>query len=374
MYDYVVVGAGLAGAVFAREMTDKGKKCLVIDRRNHIAGNVYSKNIENIQVHMYGAHIFHTNDINVWHFLNRFTEFNSFVNSPMANFNGEFFNLPFNMNTFNKLWNITSPDDAKAKIKAQIKDFYNTNDDTPNIPTNLEEQAISLIGVDVYEKLIKGYTEKQWGKPCTELPPSIIKRLPVRFTYDNNYFNAKYQGVPVNGYTKMVENILDGIEVRLNVDYLKEKSYFDDVAKHIFYTGAIDEFFTYELGALEYRSLRFENEILNVDNYQGVACVNYTDQKTPYTRIIEHKHFNFSEPQNDKTVITKEFPTSWEMGCEPYYSVNDEKNLELYNKYVAKSQDFDNVSFGGRLGKYMYFDMDRVVADTLDIVNEIADK
>lgn len=365
MYDYIVVGAGLAGAVFARQMTDKGYKCLVLERRNHIAGNVYSENMHNIEVHMYGIHIFHTNYDNVWEYVNRFTSFNNFVYTPMANYKGEFFNLPFNMNTFNKLWNITSPNEAKKKIESQRK----TNDNFE--PTNLEEQAISLVGQDVYEKLIKGYTEKQWGKPCNQLPASIIKRLPVRFTYDNNYFNAKYQGIPVDGYEKFVENILDGIEVRLNTDYLQNKDEFNKIGKNIFYTGAIDEYFDYELGTLEYRSLRFENDVLNVADYQGVACVNYTDNETSFTRIIEHKHYTFCEPKTDKTVITKEYPTRWNKGDEPYYSINDEKNNALYEKYTKLNDKENNIVFGGRLGKYQYFDMDRVIFETLKLTDEI---
>lgn len=365
-YDYIIVGAGLAGAVFAREMTDKGRKCLVLERRNHVAGNVYSENIDGVEVHMYGAHIFHTNYHNVWEYVNRFTQFNRFVNSPMANYKGEFFNLPFNMNTFNKLWNITDPHEAKKKIESQREKSGNCE------PKNLEEQAVSLVGQDVYEKLIKGYTEKQWGKKCTELPPSIIKRLPVRFTYDNNYFNAKFQGIPVAGYTKFVESILDGIEVRLGIDYLENKEEFNELGENVFYTGAIDEYFDYELGTLEYRSLRFENETLNVEDYQGVACVNYTDSETPYTRIIEHKHYTFCEPKVEKTVVTKEYPTQWNKGDEPYYSVNDDKNNALYTQYVELGEKGNNLVFGGRLGKYQYFDMDRVIFETLKLVDELS--
>lgn len=367
MYDYIIIGAGLAGAVFARQMTDKGFKCLVIDKRSHVAGNSYSENLDGIEVHKYGAHIFHTNNEYVWNYINKFTKFNQFVNSPIANFNGEFYNLPFNMNTFNKLWGTTTPKSAKEKIGIQIKESG-----VDSAPKNLEEQAISLVGQDVYQKLIKGYTEKQWGKPCRELPASIITRLPVRFTYDNNYFNAKYQGIPLDGYTKMVENILNGIEVHLNVDYLKNREKYNDMCKCIFYTGAIDEYFDYCFGELEYRSLHFETEsVQNIDNFQGVACVNYTDSETPFTRIIEHKHYTFCEPHTDFTVLTKEFPAKWSKGDEPYYPINDERNTALFEKYKEKSMEETNVIFGGRLGKYQYFDMDRVIEESLDLVERL---
>ena len=358
-YDYLVVGAGLYGAVFAHEATQKGKKVLVVDKRPNIAGNVYTEEIEGINVHKYGAHIFHTNNKEVWEYLNQFAEFNRFTNSPVANYHGELYSLPFNMYTFNKMWGVTTPEEAEAEIKRQREEAGITD------PKNLEEQAISLVGKDIYEKLVKGYTEKQWGRPCTELPAFIIKRLPVRFTFDNNYFNALYQGIPVGGYTKMVENMLDGIEVRLNTDYLENKSVFDKLAKKIIYTGPIDAYFDFKLGALEYRSVRFETEVLNKPNFQGNAAVNYTDRETPWTRIIEHKWFEFGT--QPKTVISREYSSEWKQGDEPYYPVNDEKNGKLYEQYKHLAESEMNVIFGGRLGEYKYYDMDAVVAAALDL-------
>lgn len=367
-YDYLIVGAGLYGAVFAREMTDQGKKCLVIDKRDHIAGNVYCEKVEGINVHKYGAHIFHTNNERVWEYLNRFTKFNRFTNSPVANYNGELYSLPFNMYTFNKMWGVVTPEEAAAKIEEQKKEAGITE------PKNLEEQAISLVGTDIYEKLVKGYTEKQWGRPCTELPAFIIKRLPVRLTFDNNYFNALYQGIPVGGYTKMVANILDGIEVRLGVDYLENKAEYEDIAERIIYTGAIDGYYDYKLGTLEYRSVRFENEVLDKPNFQGNAAVNYTDAQTPWTRIIEHKWFEFGKDEegNDlpKTVISREFSSEWKPGDEPYYPVNNEKNETLYKQYEELAKQETKVVFGGRLGGYKYYDMDGVV----DAALQAADK
>ena len=353
MYDYLVVGAGLYGAVFAYEARQRGKRVLLIDKRKHIAGNVYCEETEGINVHKYGAHIFHTNSDKVWEYVNKFASFNRFTNSPIANYKGEIYSLPFNMLTFNKMWGVISPDEAKKKIQEQreaagIKE-----------PRNLEEQAISLVGLDIYEKLITGYTQKQWGRECKDLPAFIIKRLPVRYTYDNNYFNAKYQGIPIGGYTKMVENMLEGIEVRLGEDYLKNRKEYDKLANKVVYTGAIDAYFEYKLGALEYRSVRFENEILDTDNYQGNAAVNYTDIEVPYTRIIEHKWFEFTE--SEKTVISKEYSAEWKPGDEPYYPVNDEKNSKLYSEYKELALGEDKVYFGGRLGEYKYYDMDAVI-------------
>lgn len=353
MYDYLVVGAGLYGAVFAYEARQRRKRVLLIDKRKHIAGNVYCEETEGINVHKYGAHIFHTNSDKVWEYVNKFASFNRFTNSPIANYKGEIYSLPFNMLTFNKMWGVISPDEAKKKIQEQreaagIKE-----------PRNLEEQAISLVGLDIYEKLIKGYTQKQWGRECKDLPAFIIKRLPVRYTYDNNYFNAKYQGIPIGGYTKMVENMLEGIEVRLGEDYLKNRKEYDKLANKVVYTGAIDAYFEYKLGALEYRSVRFENEILDTDNYQGNAAVNYTDIEVPYTRIIEHKWFEFTE--SEKTVISKEYSAEWKPGDEPYYPVNDEKNSKLYSEYKELALGEDKVYFGGRLGEYKYYDMDAVI-------------
>jgi len=358
-YDYLVVGAGLFGSVFARQMTDAGYKVLVIDKRDHIAGNIYTESVEGINVHKYGAHIFHTNDRTVWEYVGRFAEFNRYTNSPVANYKGELYSLPFNMYTFNKMWGVTTPQEAYDRINEQREASGITE------PKNLEEQAISLVGKDIYEKLIKGYTMKQWGRPCSELPSFIIKRLPVRFTFDNNYFNALYQGIPNGGYTKMVENILDGIEVRLNCDYLVNREELDKIAKTVVYTGPIDAFFDFRFGPLEYRTVRFETEVLDIPNFQGNAVINYTDSETPYTRIIEHKHFEFGT--QEKTVISKEYSKTWEKGDEPYYPVNDDKNSELYEKYRALADETENVIFGGRLGEYKYYDMDVVVKRALEV-------
>lgn len=365
MYDYLIVGAGLFGSVFARQATDAGKKVLVIDKRPNIAGNVYTEDIEKIHVHKYGAHIFHTNNKEVWEYVTKFAEFNRFTNSPVANYKGELYSLPFNMYTFNKMWNVITPQEAVAKIEEQRKEAGITE------PQNLEEQAVSLVGKDIYEKLIKGYTEKQWGRDCKDLPSFIIKRLPVRLTFDNNYFNALYQGIPVGGYTKMVANMLDGIEVRLNTDYLENKDELDKVAEKVVYTGAIDAYFDYKLGALEYRSVRFDTEVLDTPNFQGNAAVNYTDRETPWTRIIEHKWFEFGKDDegNDipKTVISREYSSEWKVGDEPYYPVNDEKNGKLYQEYKKLAEDEKNVIFGGRLGEYKYYDMDAVIASALGL-------
>ena len=358
-YDYLVVGAGLYGAVFAREAKEKGKRVLVIDKRNHIAGNVYTEKVEGINVHKYGAHIFHTNNKKVWEYITQFAEFNRFTNSPVANYKGELYSLPFNMYTFNKMWGVVTPQEAAAKIEEQKAAAGITE------PKNLEEQAISLVGTDIYEKLIKGYTEKQWGRPCTELPAFIIKRLPVRLTFDNNYFNALYQGIPMGGYTKMVENLLDGIEVRLSEDYFDKKAQYDDIAEKIVYTGPIDAYFEYALGTLEYRSVRFENEVLDMPNFQGNAAVNYTDSETPWTRIIEHKWFEFGD--QPKTVISREYSSEWKLGDEPYYPVNDEKNGNLYAEYKKLADKEEKVIFGGRLGEYKYYDMDAVIASALEM-------
>jgi len=352
-YDYLVVGAGLYGAVFAQQATAAGKKVLVIDRRDHVAGNIYTKEMEGIQVHVYGAHIFHTNNHRVWNYVNRFATFNRFTNSPVANYRGELYSLPFNMYTFNKMWGVVTPDEAAAKIEEQRREAGITE------PRNLEEQAISLVGTDIYEKLIKGYTEKQWGRPCDQLPAFIIKRLPVRLTFDNNYFNALYQGIPMGGYTKLVENMLAGIEVRLGVDYLKEKEALNALAEKVVYTGAIDAYFDYALGALEYRSVRFETEVLDIPNFQGNAAVNYTDRETPWTRIIEHKWFEFGD--QPKTVISREYSSEWNVGDEPYYPVNDEKNGALFARYRALAEKEEGMIFGGRLGEYKYYDMDAVI-------------
>ena len=364
-YDYLVVGAGLYGAVFAQKAHAAGKSVLVVDKRPNIAGNVYTEPVEGIQVHKYGAHIFHTNNKKVWDYVTSFAEFNRFTNSPVANYKGELYSLPFNMYTFNKMWGVVTPEEAAEKIEEQRKAAGITE------PKNLEEQAISLVGTDIYEKLIKGYTEKQWGRPCTELPSFIIKRLPVRLTFDNNYFNALYQGIPVGGYTKMVANLLDGIEVRLNEDYLEKKAEYDAMAEKVIYTGAIDAYFDYKLGTLEYRSVRFENETLDKPNFQGNAAVNYTDVETPWTRIIEHKWFEFGKDEegNDlpKTVISREYSSEWKPGDEPYYPVNDEKNGQLYAQYKELAQKESKVIFGGRLGEYKYYDMDAVIASALDM-------
>ena len=363
VFDYLIVGAGLYGAVFAREMTDRGKRVLVIDRRDHIAGNAYTEDIEGIQVHRYGAHIFHTDDRNVWAYVNRFAEFNRYTNSPVANYRGEIYNLPFNMNTFNRMWGVVTPEEAKRKVEEQ-RDAAGITEQR-----NLEEQAISLVGTDIYEKLVKGYTAKQWGRPCTELPAFIIKRLPVRFTYDNNYFNALYQGIPTEGYTRMVERMLEGVEVRLGTDYLEDKPALDALAERVVYTGPIDAYLGYRLGALEYRSLRFETEVLDTDNYQGNAVVNYTDSDTPYTRIIEHKHFAFGT--QPKTVISREYSVEWKPGDEPYYPVNDRKNDALHAQYMALAAGEKNVLFGGRLAEYKYYDMDAVIALALRKTEEL---
>ncbi|HJB58122.1 MAG TPA: UDP-galactopyranose mutase [Candidatus Faecalibacterium faecipullorum] len=361
-YDYLIVGAGLFGAVFARQARRAGKKCLVIDRRGHIAGNVYTEQVEGINVHRYGAHIFHTNSKEVWDYAGQFADFNRYTNSPIANYKGEIYNMPFNMNTFNRMWGVVTPAEAKAKIEQQRAAAGITE------PKNLEEQAISLVGTDIYEKLVKGYTAKQWGRPCTELPAFIIRRLPVRFTYDNNYFNALYQGIPNGGYTAMVERMLEGVEVRLGVDYLKEKPALDALADRVVYTGAIDAYFGYKLGALAYRSVRFETEVLDTDNYQGNAVVNYTDAETPYTRIIEHKHFEFGA--QPKTVISREYSAEWKVGDEPYYPVNDEANGALYARYKALADEEKGVRFGGRLGEYRYYDMDKVIESALAAIRE----
>lgn len=368
MVDYLVVGAGLYGSVMANRLTESGKKVLVLEKRNHIAGNVYTENVEGIHVHRYGAHIFHTNNKNVWDFVQRFATFNRFTNSPVANYKGELYSLPFNMYTFNKMWGVVTPAEAIAKIEEQRKEITEE-------PRNLEEQAISLVGRDIYEKLVKGYTEKQWGRSCDQLPSFIIKRLPFRLTFDNNYFNALYQGIPVGGYTKMVERMLDGIEVKLGVDYLLEKEYWDSQAKKIIYTGPIDAYFNYLLGGLEYRSVRFETELLDLPNFQGNAAVNYTDAEIPWTRIIEHKWFEFGKDEqgNDlpKTVISREYSSEWKPGDEPYYPVNDEKNGKLYEQYKMLAEKEDKVIFGGRLGEYKYYDMDQVIGEALRKVNEL---
>ena len=364
-YDYLVVGAGLYGAVFAQKAKEAGKNVLVIDKRPNIAGNVYTEEIEGINVHIYGAHIFHTNNKVVWDYITKFAEFNRFTNSPVANYKGELYSLPFNMYTFNKMWGVVTPEEAAAKIEEQKKAAGITE------PKNLEEQAISLVGTDIYEKLIKGYTQKQWGRPCTELPYFIIKRLPVRLTFDNNYFNALYQGIPVGGYTKMVANLLEGIEVKLGVDYFDDKEAYDAMADKVIYTGPIDAYFDYKLGTLEYRSVRFETETLDMPNYQGNAAVNYTDSESPYTRIIEHKWFEFGKDANGndlpKTVISREYSSEWKVGDEPYYPVNDEKNGALYAQYKELADKEEHIIFGGRLGEYKYYDMDAVIASALDM-------
>ena len=360
-YDYLVVGAGLFGAIFAREAADRGKSVLVIDKRDHIAGNIYTKEVEGINVHEYGAHIFHTNNKLVWNYINRFAEFTRYTNSPDANNNGEIYSLPFNMYTFNKMWNVVTPDEAREKIASQVEEAGITD------PKNLEEQAISLVGTDIYEKLIKGYTEKQWGRDSKELPSFIIKRLPVRYTYDNNYFNAIYQGIPIGGYTKMVENMLEGIKVVTNTDYFEAKDELGEFGKVVF-TGPIDAYFDYKLGALEYRSVRFETETIDTPNFQGNAVVNYTDRETPWTRIIEHKFFEFGE--QPKTVISREYSSEWKLGDEPYYPVNDEKNAALYAQYKELADAEPNVIFGGRLGEYKYYDMDKVIEAALKCVEK----
>lgn len=362
-YDYLIVGAGLFGAVFAREAADAGKRVLVLEKRGHIAGNVYTERVEGIQVHRYGAHIFHTNDKQVWDYVNRFAEFNRYTNSPVANFHGELYSLPFNMYTFNRMWGVTTPREAEAVIERQRREAGITE------PKNLAEQAISLVGRDIYEKLVRGYTEKQWGRPCEELPAFIIRRLPVRFTFDNNYFNARFQGIPVGGYTALVERMLEGIELRLNTDYLADREGWDALAENVVYTGPIDAFFGFTLGNLEYRSIRFETELLDMPNYQGNAVVNYTDRETPYTRVIEHKWFEFGKDEDGnelpKTVVSREYSSEWKPGDEPYYPVNDAKNAALLRAYQQLAVSESRVVFGGRLGEYRYYDMDQVIAAAL---------
>lgn len=359
-YDYLIVGSGLFGSVFAREMTDNGYKCLVIEKRNHIGGNVYTSNEEGINVHKYGAHIFHTSNEKVWNYINKYAKFNRFTNSPIANYRGELYNLPFNMNTFHEMWNIKTPQEAISIIENQKKEAGIKN------PKNLEEQAISLVGRDIYEKLIKGYTEKQWGKKCTELPSFIIKRLPVRLTYDNNYFNDLYQGIPIGGYTQIIEKLLDGIEVKLNTDFFNDREKWENIADKILFTGMIDQYYDYVYGELEYRGLRFESETLDIDNYQGNAVINYTDSETPFTRIIEHKHFEGSN--SPKTIITHEYPQNWERGMEAYYPVNNDKNNKLFDKYQKLAENEENIIFGGRLGMYKYYNMDQIIDEALKLV------
>lgn len=362
-YDYLIVGAGLFGAVFAYEMNKYGKNCLVIEKRNHIGGNVFTELDENINVHKYGAHIFHTNNREIWDYINKFADFNRYTNSPVANYKGELYNLPFNMNTFYQMWGVKTPEEAKAKIEEQKAEAKVEN------PKNLEEQAISLVGKDIYEKLVKGYTEKQWGRPCNELPSFIIKRLPVRFTFDNNYFNDLYQGIPIGGYTKIIEKMLDGVDVKLNTDFFEDKEKWLNAADKIVFTGMIDQYYDYCYGELEYRGLNFEFETLDVENYQGNAVINYTDAEVPFTRIIEHKHFENSD--SPKTIITKEYPKEWSKGEEAYYPLNDEKNSELFNRYAELSKKEENVIFGGRLGMYQYFDMWQVIDEALKLVRNL---
>ncbi len=361
-YDYLIVGAGLFGSTFAYEATKQEKKCLVIDRRDHIGGNIYCENIEGINVHKYGAHIFHTSNKKIWDYVTQFTEFNRYTNSPIANFKGEIYNLPFNMNTFNKLWGVITPQEAMVKIKEQ-KEEAGIGE-----PKNLEEQAISLVGTDIYERLIKGYTEKQWGRSATDLPAFIIKRLPVRFTYDNNYFNDKYQGIPEGGYNVIIEKMLEGVDLQLNTDFFNNKAELESQADKIVFTGTIDEYYKYQFGKLEYRSLKFENEVLDTENFQGNAVVNYTDRETPFTRIIEHKHFEFGI--QEKTVITREYPAEWSPGDEPYYPVNNEKNNQTYKKYKKLAENEDKVIFGGRLATYKYYDMHQVIGAALRAVEK----
>lgn len=373
-YNYLIIGAGLFGAIFAHEATKKGKKCLLIEKRPHIAGNIYTENQHGIQIHKYGAHIFHTSNKQVWDYINQFAEFNRYTNSPVARYKDELYNLPFNMNTFNKIWGVVTPEEAHAKIEEEKKKANITE------PKNLEEQAISLVGRTIYEKLIKGYTQKQWGKDCKELPSFIIKRLPVRFIYDNNYFNDTYQGIPIGGYTKIIEKMLEGVEVRLNTDFFANREEFENIAEKIIFTGPIDQFYNYKFGELEYRSLRFETEVKNIENYQGNAVVNYTEYEIPYTRIIEHKHFEFGPSlgkladgeAKEKTVITREYPDKWDSTKEPYYPINNERNNTLYEKYKALADKDSNIIFGGRLGQYKYYDMDKVIEEALKCVkNEI---
>lgn len=357
MYDYVIVGAGLYGAVFAHEATKRGKSCLVLDRRSHIAGNIYTENVEGIDVHRYGAHIFHTDDREIWSYINQFAEFNHYINSPVANYHGEIYNLPFNMNTFNRMWGVVTPQEAKDMIRRQIEAAGIGE------PKNLEEQAISLVGTDIYQKLIKGYTEKQWGRDCRDLPAFIIKRLPVRFVYDNNYFNDRYQGIPVGGYTGIVQKMLHGADVSLNTDFLKDRKSYAAMGRKVIFTGCIDEYFDYCYGPLQYRNVRFETEVLDTDNYQGNAVVNYTDRQTPYTRIIEHKHFAFG--RQPKTVISREYSAEWKVGDEAYYPINNDETRALFEQYRSLAAKETNVLFGGRLGEYKYYDMDKVIARAL---------
>lgn len=364
MYDFLVVGAGLFGAVFANEMKERGFSVLVVEKEDHIGGHIYTERIEGIDVHVYGAHIFHTPKKEIWNYVNRFTEFNHYVNSPIANYKGQLYNLPFNMNTFHQMWGVRTPEEALAVIEEQRREIQSE-------PKNLEEQAISLVGRDIYEKLVKGYTEKQWGRDCKDLPSFIIKRLPVRLTYDNNYFNDPYQGVPKNGYSKLIERLLEGIEVRLNTDFLENRGELTELAHRIVYTGPIDAYFDFKLGPLAYRTLRFESEILDMPNYQGVAVMNYTDKETPFTRIIEHKHFNFG--QQEKTIITREYPAEWKLGDEPYYPVNDAKNSKLYKEYEVMASLENGVIFGGRLGEYRYYDMWQAVERALFFSRYIAE-
>ena len=360
-YDYILVGSGLYSGVFDWFAKQKGKKCLVLEKRDHIGGNVYCENTEGIHVHKYGAHIFHTSNKEVWQFVNSLAEFNRYTNSPVANYKGEMYNMPFNMNTFSKMWNISTPAEAKKIIEEQKKEITGE-------PKNLEEQAISLVGREIYEKLVKGYTEKQWGRDCTALPAFIIKRLPVRYTYDNNYFNDLYQGIPIGGYNVIIDRLFEGCDIETGVDYLEKKEYYDGLGEKIVYTGTIDAYYKYQFGKLEYRSLRFESEVLDEENHQGVAVVNYTDRETPYTRIIEHKHFEFGT--QPKTVITREYPVTWQEGMEPYYPVNDEKNQALYQKYAKLAEKEEHVIFGGRLGEYKYYDMDKVIASAMACAKE----
>ncbi|HDY7821907.1 TPA: UDP-galactopyranose mutase [Vibrio vulnificus] len=361
MYDYIIVGAGLFGAVCANKLKEKGKRILVLEKRDHIGGNVYTEKIKNINIHKYGAHIFHTNDEVVWNYVNSFVEFNRFTNSPLANYKGELYNLPFNMNTFYQLWGVLTPKEALEKIEEQKKEIVNIK--------NLEDQAISLVGKDIYEKLIKGYTEKQWGRNCKELPAFIIKRLPVRFTFDNNYFSDKFQGIPINGYTEMIEKMLEGIDVKLNTDFLSNKEYYESITDKVIYTGPIDEYFDTKLGKLEYRSLQFESEVLEIENYQGNAVINYTEKEIPFTRIIEHKHF--SSDVSDCTVITREYPKEFESGDVPYYPINDDRNMELYKKYRRLSKEKSNVIFGGRLAEYKYYDMHQVIRSAINAIEKL---
>ena len=361
-YNYLIVGSGLYGAIFANEAKKRGKKVLVIEKRNHVAGNIYTENVEGINVHKYGAHIFHTSNKEVWEYINQFAEFNRYTNSPVARYKDELYNLPFNMNTFSKLWNIKTPEEAKIKIEEEKVEFKITE------PKNLEEQALCLVGNTIYEKLIKGYTEKQWEKRATELPSFIIKRIPLRFIYDNNYFNDIYQGIPIGGYTQIVEKMLEGIEVRLETDFFDNRKEFEQVAEKIVFTGTIDKYYNYEFGELAYRSLRFETEIINMENYQGNAVVNYTEYEVPYTRIIEHKHFEYGK--QEKTIVTKEYPATWSRDKEPYYSINDDVNNALYKKYEDKAKQEAKVIFGGRLGGYKYYDMDKVIEASLELVKQ----